>query len=87
MTDGTALLTVSPIMAFFNPLISLNSATLPFANVSNGSSTLAFLTNSPAPLAQAPFYTQAQNVIQFGADCIAIDFIETESPLNVKGRL
>lgn len=62
-------------MAFFNPIITLNGPTLPFANVSNGSSTLPFLTISPAPLAQAPFYTQASNVIQFGADCVTIDFI------------
>lgn len=87
LTDGTALATICPITMFYSPIISVNSKYLPFVNVSNGSSTLPFLTLSPAPYAQAPFSTQTPNVIEYGVDAIQIDFIETESPINVKGRL
>jgi len=76
LSDGTALLSIIPITAFYSPYIAANSAYLPFANVASGSSILPFSTLvATGPGAQAPFSTQASNVIQYGIDAAMIDFI------------
>jgi len=78
LADGTALLSVFPLSAFYSPYIVANSAYLPFANVANGSTILPFSTLvSVGPGAQAPFTSQQSSVIQFGIDAVMLDFIQT----------
>lgn len=58
---------------------------LPFVSVANGNTTVPFAVNPSNQ--QSPFTTQAVNASTFAIDSLQIDFINTESPLNVKGKV
>lgn len=83
--DGTALCVINPSSIFNSSAFIANQNYLPFVSVASGSTEFPFNVG-PAFTATA-FNTQAANASTFAIDSLQIDFIETESPLNVKGKL
>lgn len=75
-----------PNSAFWPPPYVTNDSRLPFVSVSVGSSTTPFVAIPTASI-QIPFSTQAANVVTYAIDSVQLDFIQTEAPLNIKGRL
>lgn len=59
---------------------------MPFCTIAAGSTTNPFAT-APLYSAAGPFQTQISNMVTYAVDACSVDFIETESPLAVQGKL
>jgi hypothetical protein len=83
LLDGSSCVVISPISA---PLFTFatNGSYLPFVTQSTVSSQLPF---SGTPYSNTAFNSQFANIITYNIDSVQIDFINTQSPLNVAGRL
>ncbi len=69
---------------FETDVYTANSNLLPFASVCGGATPTPF---SIAPYSTySPFKSQRDSVMTYALDSLQIDFIETESPLTVKGK-
>lgn len=82
---GTAMCIINPFSCFNTATFSANDNYLPFVTVSSGSTQNPFAANPT--FTASPFHSQAPNTATFAIDSLQIDFVETESPLNVKGKL
>lgn len=82
--DGTSLVTIIPNYAFYSNLFVANGPYLPFISVSTASSTVPFAV-APA-FTGSPFNSQFNNTSTYAIDSVQIDFLNTQSPLNVTGR-
>lgn len=67
---------------------SYNSSTqvLPFVSCASGSSTLPFAAN-PNFGAASPFNANVAAMSTYAFDSCSIDYINTQSPINVSGKL
>jgi hypothetical protein len=85
LADGTAIAIIVPYFAF-NAGWAVNNNVLPFSSVASGSSTFPYAA-APSYNAVGPFNTQIGNAITYAIDSVQVDFINTQSSLNVQGRL
>lgn len=84
MADGTALLTIAPSFAFVAPTFTVNGTYLPFASVAVGTTSNPFVST---PTAYTAFNSQNGSVSTFAIDSVQIDFVNTQSAINVQGKL
>jgi hypothetical protein len=86
LADGTALATIVPMSAVYG-VFAVNSNFIPFCSIATGSTTNPF---AAAPLYSntnnGPFQSQLGSIVNFAVDGLMIDYIETESLINCKGR-
>jgi hypothetical protein len=84
LADGTALLTICPLYSLTDAIFVTNGTFLPFASVAVGSTTTPYVAS---PAAYSPFATQRANIMTFAVDSVQVDFINTQSTINVQGKL
>jgi len=63
-----------------------NSNYLPFCTVAAGSSAFPFAA-APNYAPAGPFNNANSSIMTYNVDSVTIDFINTQSPINVSGRL
>lgn len=87
LADGSVTMSIVANSAFRTNLpVWANADYLPFVSMSSTNSTLPFITE-PQFNQPGPFFGQRGNTVNFAIDALMIDFVETESPLTVKGKL
>lgn len=86
LADGTAMVVVIPIFATSPGIAPANSLVLPFFSSVIGSTTYPFAVGPGNP-SQGPFFANIASMSTFAVDSVSIDFINTQSPLNVAGKL
>lgn len=85
LADGTAICIVVPDTCV-NGGYGVNSQILPTVSVASGSSTLPFAA-APSYAPAGPFNASLSQMSSYAVDSVSIDFINTQSPINVSGRL
>lgn len=79
------MVVIYPDSTFNGAAFIANNSTLPLVSVASGNTTFPFAANPT--FTSSAFSSQYGNAQTFANDSLQIDFIETESPLNVKGKL
>lgn len=83
--DGTVTVIIQPYSSIFGGYAA-NSSYLPFIQVSANNSQFPY--NAAGSYNQpGPFNNQLNNIITYGIDTLALDFINTQSAINCQGRL